>query len=122
MAGTVVASTINNDTGLFSTNNAYLGIAKAWVSYNGTTQTINSSFNVSSVTYVSTGNYTVNYTTSMPNATYSAVATCNFQVDVGLPANTKTFATGSIQVSAYRPYPYNAYVDVGTMCVAVFSS
>jgi hypothetical protein len=45
MAGTVVASTINNDTGLFSTNNAYLGIAKACVNFAGSTGTINGSFN-----------------------------------------------------------------------------
>jgi hypothetical protein len=31
MAGTLVANTINTDTGLFSTPNAYQGIAKAWV-------------------------------------------------------------------------------------------
>lgn len=122
MAGTIVANTINTDTGVFTTNNAYSGIAKAWVNYNGSAQTITGSFNVSSVTYNSTGIYTVNFATSMPNTTYSALATCNFEVDIGLPANTKTFATGSIQVSAFRPYPYNAYVNVSTMSVAVFSS
>jgi hypothetical protein len=70
MAGTVVASVINNDTGLFSTNNAYLGIAKAWVSWTGSTGTSLQSFNVSSVTRNSTGNYTVNFTTAMSNANY----------------------------------------------------
>ena len=71
MAGTLVANTINTDTGLFSTNNAYLGIAKAWVNFAGATGTINGSFNVSSVTRVSTGSYTVNLTTAMPNANYA---------------------------------------------------
>ena len=70
MAGTIVANTLNTDTGVFSTNNAYSGIAKAWVNYNGTTQTIRNSFNVSSVTYNSTGNYTINFATSMANANY----------------------------------------------------
>jgi hypothetical protein len=73
MAGTIVANTINTDTGLFSTNNAYLGVAKAWVNfdgYTGSTATIKNSFNVSSVTYVSTGTYTVTFTTAMPNANY----------------------------------------------------
>ena len=70
MAGTLVANTINTDTGLFSTNNAYSGIAKAWVNFNGTNGAINGSFNVSSVTYVSTGTYTVNFTTAMANANY----------------------------------------------------
>ena len=66
MAGTLVANTINTDTGLFSTNNAYLGMAKAWLVYNGTgTPSVTSSFNISSVTYNSTGNYTLNFTTAM---------------------------------------------------------
>ena len=71
MAGTLVANTINTDTGLFSTNNAYNGIAKAWVNFNGvTTVTINNSFNVSSVTRNSSGNYTMSFTTAMPNVNY----------------------------------------------------
>ena len=78
MAGTLVANTINTDTGLFSTNNAYLGIAKAWCNYTPSTGTINGSFNVSSITKNSTGYYTVNLTTAMPNINYSLVgAACN---------------------------------------------
>ena len=70
MAGTLVANTINTDTGLFATNNAYLGIAKAWVNFNGSTAAIRSSFNVSSITKNGTGDYTVNFTTAMPDANY----------------------------------------------------
>ena len=55
MAGTIVANTLNTDTGVFSTNNAYLGVAKAWCNYNGSAQTITSSFNISSVTRQSAG-------------------------------------------------------------------
>ena len=73
MAGTLVANTINTDTGLFSTNNAYSGIAKAWVNFNGSTGAINGSFNVSSITVNTTGDYTVNFTTAMTNANYCAV-------------------------------------------------
>jgi hypothetical protein len=71
MAGTLVTNTLNTDTGLFSTQNAYKGIAKAWVNFSGSsTPTINNSFNVSSVTYITTGQYTINFTTAMPNANY----------------------------------------------------
>lgn len=73
MAGTVVASTINNDTGLFATNNAYLGIAKAWVNWDGSTSsgnTVRASFNVSSITRTATGNYTISFTTAMTDANY----------------------------------------------------
>ena len=72
MAGTLVANTINTDTGLFSTNNAYNGIAKAWVQFAGSTGTIAGSFNVSSITRTSTGFYTVNFTTAMSNANYAS--------------------------------------------------
>ena len=78
MAGTLVANTINTDTGLFSTNNAYSGIAKAWVNFQGgqgnTAGTINNSFNVSSITVNGTGDYTANFTTAMPNANYCTLS------------------------------------------------
>jgi hypothetical protein len=49
-------------------------LAKAWVNFDGvTTTTINSSFNVSSVTRNSTGDYTVNFTNAMSNANYAIV-------------------------------------------------
>jgi hypothetical protein len=51
---------------------------RAWVNFNGvTTATIRASGNVSSVTRNGTGDYTVNFTTAMPDANYSTVGTCN---------------------------------------------
>jgi hypothetical protein len=47
---------------------------RSWVNFNGTgTVAIRGSGNVSSITDNSTGNYTVNFTTAMPDANYSAV-------------------------------------------------
>ena len=47
--------------------------AKAWVNFNGTgTVAIRSSFNVSTITDHGTGEYSVNFINSMPNANYSA--------------------------------------------------
>jgi len=72
MAGRVVVSTLNNDTGVLATQNGMTGIAKAWVNFNGTgTVAIRDSFNVSSITDNGTGDYTINFTTAMPNANYS---------------------------------------------------
>jgi hypothetical protein len=71
MAGKITVSTINDSSGVLATQNGMTGIAKAWLNYNGSTQTLNSSFNVSSVTRNSTGYYTVNFTTAMPNANYA---------------------------------------------------
>lgn len=46
--------------------------ARAWVNFNGTgTVAIRASGNVSSITDNGTGDYTVNFTTAMPDANYS---------------------------------------------------
>jgi hypothetical protein len=74
MAGTLVANTINTDTGLFSTNNAYSGIHKAWINFNSSTNTINASFNVSSITLVSTGVTKITFTTAMADTNYTVIA------------------------------------------------
>ena len=59
-------------------------IAKAWVNFNGTTSpgTIRSSYNVSSVTKNGTGDYTVNFTSSLADANYVTIANVN-QVALG---------------------------------------
>jgi len=75
--GTLQTDVINSSTGLFSTNNAYLGIAKAWVNFDGTSSspsTIRGSFNVTSVTKNATGSWTVNFTTAMTDLNYSLVS------------------------------------------------
>lgn len=49
--------------------------ARAWVNFNGTgTVAIRASGNVSSITDNGTANYTVNFTTAMPDANYCIVA------------------------------------------------
>ncbi len=57
--------------------------AKAWVNYNGNTSTISSSYNVSSVTKNSAGNYTINFTTAMADANYATVA-CGRSGSIGV--------------------------------------
>ena len=50
-------------------------LCKAWVNFNGTgTVAIRASYNVSSITDNGTGDYTVNFTTAMPDANYSPSA------------------------------------------------
>ena len=47
---------------------------KAWVNFNGTgTMAIRASYNVSSITDNGTGDYTVNFTTAMPDANYAVI-------------------------------------------------
>jgi len=51
------------------------GLAKAWVNFNGTGAVqIRAAYNVSSITDNGTGDYTVNFTTAMPDANYIMVA------------------------------------------------
>jgi hypothetical protein len=48
---------------------------RAWVNFNGTgTVAIRASGNVSSITDNGVGDYTINFTTAMPDASYAAVA------------------------------------------------
>jgi hypothetical protein len=72
MAGQIVANQLNTDTGVYSTNNAYTGVAKAWCNFNATggTITVRASYNVSSLVRNSTGYYTLNFATTMTDANY----------------------------------------------------
>ena len=63
---------------------------RAWVNFNGTgTVAIRASGNVSSITDNGTGDYTINFTTAMPDANYSAVASSYGGAD----ANNDSFAS-----------------------------
>ena len=58
--------------------------AKAWVNFNGTgTVAIRASGNVSSITDNGTGDYTVNFTTAMVDANYSASCMGGATVSIG---------------------------------------
>jgi hypothetical protein len=76
---------------------------RAWVNFNGTgTVAIRASGNVSSITDNGTGDYTVNFTTAMPDANYAAVCSSS---DQGI-SNTDTMV---------NPYTWNSSsVSVGT--------
>ena len=58
-----------------SSSGAEVGtFCRAWVNFNGSgTVAIRASFNVSSITDNGVGNYTVNFTTAMPDANYTPV-------------------------------------------------
>jgi hypothetical protein len=68
------AGLLQFDSGYGSAATAYG--CRAWVNFNGTgTVAIRASGNVSSITDNGTGDYTVNFTTAMPDANYSVVGT-----------------------------------------------
>ncbi len=92
-------------TGLLQFNSGYGSVAtaygcRAWVNFNGTgTVSIRASGNVSSITDNNTGDYTVNFSTAMPDANYSVQVT-RARVDVNLKAGVLNsgIATGSVRV------------------------
>ena len=67
-------TTLSNQSGVtVPVDTVISGTAKAWVNFNGTgTVAIRRSFNVSSITDNSVGGYTVNFSTAMVDADYSA--------------------------------------------------
>jgi len=107
MAGTLVIDTLKASSGVLATQNGMTGICKAWVDYNGSTQTIANSFNVSSVTYNSSGNYTVNFTTAMPNSNYVIQGTTsrNASTDNGVIVNQDSQTartTSAVRVTVFQ--------------------
>jgi hypothetical protein len=123
MAGKIVVSTLNNDTGVLATQNGMTGIAKAWCNFDGTgTVAIRDSFNVSSITDNGTGDYTVNFTTAMPNANYSVVGS-GYRVSgsyIGLCATYGTQTTTACPVQMVTDT--GGLVDSAVCSFSVFSS
>jgi hypothetical protein len=81
LTGSVAASLLTGDvaaaritTALNASGSAPIYACRAWVNFNGTgTVAIRASGNVSSITDNGTGDYTVNFTTAMPDVNYSLV-------------------------------------------------
>lgn len=83
---TLRVGTISNSGGTASvpSDTVISGSAKAWVNFNGTgTVAIRAQFNVSSITDNNVGEYTVNFTTAMPDANYAVFYTSGSGNDDG---------------------------------------
>jgi hypothetical protein len=89
---------------LNATGSAPIYACRAWVNFNGTgTVAIRASGNVSSITDSGTGNYTVNFTTAMPDVNYSFNGTTSDDATAGAVVySSGTWATnglvGSIKI------------------------
>lgn len=90
---TLVAQTISNGTVSTSSANVIQGSAKAWVRYDGVAQTVTNSYNVSSVTYVSTGVYTINFTNAFANTNYTMAGSAASAGDAPASMGINTVAT-----------------------------
>jgi hypothetical protein len=73
--------------GFNASGSAPVYACRAWVNFNGTgTPAIRASGNVSSITDNGTGNYTVNFTTAMPDANYVAVGNISLDTETSAQA------------------------------------
>ena len=106
---------------------APLYMCRAWVNFNGTgTVAIRASGNVSSITDNGTGNYTVNFTTAMPNANYAANISCTisnvaYPRTIG-PTTASVVLAGSIQVITGYPITLGSAVleDQEAVFISIF--
>jgi hypothetical protein len=101
--------------------------ARAWVNFSGTgTVAIRAAGNVSSITDNGVGNYTVNFTTAMPNANYATVgisgrgATDSRGSCLELHPTT-AYTTTTVTVRGITVDTNPGVLDIGTATVAVFS-
>jgi hypothetical protein len=99
--------------------------ARAWVNFNGTgTVAIRASGNVTSITDNGTGDYTVNFTTAMPDANYGFVFGAEI---VGGAGNAKGVignwstapTTSSLRIASFAD-SFSVFTDNPRITVAIF--
>lgn len=100
---------------------------RAWVNFDGTgTVAIRASYNVSSITDNGVGDYTVNFTTAMPDANYAAISESNV---LGVTNNSyqsivcfNSQTASSVRFNSVSDYPFLAASvnDKATVFVAIF--
>ena len=114
-------------------SNVTLRLVKAWVNFNGTFASspytlanggIRSAFNVDSITDNGVGDYTVNFTTAMPDANYAAFAWGSLTNGVGaIPVihqnGVTTNSTTAVRLRASEANSYVTTRDQINMCVAI---
>ena len=94
-------------------------LCRAWVSYKGTaTRVINASFNVSSVTFNSTGNYTINFTTALTDANYAPTFGFNNQTS-NIGSNLKISSLGTTALTIEK-FENGVNTDCAYVCVSIF--
>ena len=101
-------------------------VAKAWVRFDQTgSQSIDSSYNISSVTDTNTGISTLNFSTAMTDAEYSVVATGG-STNARYYASTWSIGTSSFQVRNFSVYDGSSlgeyYIDRADCSAIVFGN
>jgi len=102
---------------------------RAWVNFNGTgTVAIRASGNVSSITDNGVGDYSINFTTAMPDANYSYTGVVQYantgavsgqNIIFGMNDGANLVTTTAVRIRAYVSSA-NASYDCAIVCAAVF--
>jgi hypothetical protein len=109
----------------FSSAPVATNIAKAWVYYNMNTNTINASYNVSSVTDNGTGVCTVNFATAMVDANYVVAGTATYGYDdqdihaltLAVPRRSTAQQAGSCRLATEYIHAAGVYDSVAVRAV-----
>jgi hypothetical protein len=109
----------------FSSAPVATNIAKAWVHYNMNTNTINASYNVSSVTDNGTGVCTVNFATAMVDANYVVAGTATYGYDdqdihaliLAVPRRSTAQQAGSCRLATEYIHAAGVYDSVAVRAV-----
>lgn len=124
--GTLLTDTIKSSTSgpvaFQNTSGTEIGtLCRAWVNYKGTsTQSVRASFNVSSVTYNGTGDYTVNFTNALTDANYSVVTTWGNGSTRDWNGFSSLGAPTTTTLRLFQSTNAGAAVDVAYLDVAIF--
>ena len=118
--GVTVADDLSFNSGYGSSAVAYG--CRAWVNFNGTgTVAIRGSGNVTSITDRGTGEYTINFTTAMPDANYCGVASATVG---GSDNNNRCAAVGPNNTSSAFCNSWvtdsGSQIDVAVICASIF--
>jgi hypothetical protein len=104
-------------TATSATGSAPIFSCRAWCNFDGTgTVAIRASGNVSSITDNGTGDYTVNFTTAMPDANYSYNATATINTNAGQAVSAPS--TTALRIGLERSD--GVAVDTAYVTVAIF--
>lgn len=135
--GTVTSVTVNAGTGLTGggtittsgsvtlnlDSNTQQKLVKAWVSFDASgSLSVKDSFNVSSVTDNGTGNYTINFSSSLGNNKYAAVGLARDNNNVAASAIVSPFSSDTKSSSSYEIHTSvaNSLIDPSEVNLIVF--
>ena len=95
-------------------------MCRAWVKFNGDTSAIYGSGNVTSITKIATGKYTVDFTSAMPHANYIALGTPSIGSNQQ-SIQALNYTTTSVDVYCTRESDgYTSYTDDDIISIGIF--